>query len=108
MRRSWSRWSRLFVGGMLLVTGVLFQEQQSVLAQEPAALVTARTITGAVQNQDLRRVDQAIVQVRDQEGNVVAQGVTNQAGEFSVTAPREGTYSVSAVQDTYQERVCGG
>jgi len=60
-----------------------------------------RTVTGLVQNQDLRRVDQAIVQVRDQEGNVVTQGVTNQAGEFTVTVPKEGTYSVSAVQDTY-------
>ena len=39
-----------------------------------------RTITGLVQNQDFRWVDQAIVQVRDQEGNVVTQGVTNQAG----------------------------
>ncbi len=47
-------------------------------------------------------MDQAIVQVRDQEGNVVTQGVTNQAGEFSVTVPQEGTYSVSAVQDTYK------
>ena len=62
----------------------------------------ARTITGLVQSQDLRRVDQAIVQVRDQEGNVVTQGVTNQAGEFTVTVPQEGTYSVSAVQDTYK------
>ena len=61
-----------------------------------------RTVTGLVQNQDLRRVDQAIVQVRDQEGNVVTQGVTNQAGEFTVTVPEEGTYSVSAVQDTYK------
>jgi len=61
-----------------------------------------RTITGSVQNQDLRRVDQAIVQVRDQEGNVVTQGVTNQAGEFSVTVPEEGTYSVSAIQETYR------
>ena len=61
-----------------------------------------RTITGLVQGQDLRRVDQAIVQVRDQEGNVVTQGVTNQAGEFTVTVPQEGTYSVSAVQDTYK------
>ena len=61
-----------------------------------------RTITGLVQSQDLRRVDQAIVQVRDQEGNVVTQGVTNQAGEFTVTVPQEGTYSVSAVQDTYK------
>ena len=60
------------------------------------------TIIGLVQGQDLRRVDQAIVQVRDQEGNVVTQGVTNQAGEFTVTVPQEGTYSVSAVQDTYK------
>src|SRR5215510_3734591 len=59
-------------------------------------------ITGLVQNQDLRRVDQAIVQVRDQEGNVVTQGVTNQAGEFSVTVPEEGTYSISAIQETYR------
>ena len=50
----------------------------------------ARTIAGLVQSQDLRRVDQAIVQVRDQEGNVVTQGVTNQAGEFSVIGPAGG------------------
>jgi hypothetical protein len=67
-----------------------------------AADTDPRTITGSVQNQDLRRVDQAIVQVRDQEGTVVAQGVTNQAGEFTITVPQEGTYSVSAVQDTFK------
>lgn len=67
-----------------------------------AADYETRTITGLVQSQDLRRVDQAIVQVRDQEGNVVTQGVTNQAGEFTVTVPQEGTYSVSSVQDTYK------
>jgi len=60
------------------------------------------TIAGIVQNQDLRRVDQVIVQVRDQDGNVVTQGVTNQAGEFAVRVPQEGTYSVSASQDTYK------
>ena len=53
-------------------------------------------ITGLIQGQDLRRVDQALVKVRDQEGNVVTQGVTNQAGEFSVSVPQEGPYSVSA------------
>ena len=61
-----------------------------------------RTIIGLVQSQDLRRVDQAIVQVRDQEGNIVTQGVTNQAGEFTVTVPEAGTYSVSAVHETYR------
>src|SRR5215831_7257940 len=60
------------------------------------------TIKGVVQNQDLRRVDQAMVQVRDQEGSVVSQGVTNQAGEFIITVPQEGTYSISAVQGTYR------
>jgi hypothetical protein len=67
-----------------------------------AASDDARMITGLVQGQDLRRVDQAIVQVRDQEGNVVTQGVTNQAGEFTVTVPEVGTYSVSAVQEPYK------
>ena len=60
------------------------------------------TIIGTVQNQDLRRVDQAIVQVRDQEGTMVAQGVTNQAGEFCIMVPESGTYSISAVQDTFR------
>ena len=59
-------------------------------------------ITGSVQHQDLRRADQAIVLVRDAEGNIVAQGITNPAGEFTITTPHEGTYSVSAVQDTYK------
>jgi len=58
-------------------------------------------VTGLVQGQDLRRVDQATVRVRDQEGNVVAQEVTNQAGEFTIKVPQEGTYSISAVQDNY-------
>ncbi len=62
----------------------------------------SRAIAGTVQHQNLRRVDQATVQVRDQEGNMVAQGVTNQAGEFRIIIPEAGTYSISAVQDTYR------
>ena len=91
---------RLLLGTMSLLSILSAQELLTVQAQEPKSSLAARTITGSVQNQDLRRVDQAIVQVRDQEGNVVTQGVTNQAGEFSVTIPQEGTYSVSAVQET--------
>ncbi|HET8580833.1 MAG TPA: TonB-dependent receptor, partial [Nitrospiraceae bacterium] len=60
------------------------------------------TITGTVQNQDLRRVPQAIVQVKDQEGTLITEGVTNDAGEFSVKVPVEGAYSVSAVLETYR------
>ena len=71
----------------------------AVLAQDE---VSARKITGSVQNQDLRRVGQALVEVKDQEGKTVAQKVTNEAGEFAVTVPVEGTYSVSAVLETYR------
>jgi hypothetical protein len=63
-----------------------------------------RTITGVVQNQDLRRVSSAIVEVKDQEGQLVTSGPTNDAGEFSVTVPLEGTYSVSAVNETYRSQ----
>src|SRR5262249_19712121 len=45
--------------------------------------------------------DQATVQVRDQEGNLVVEGVTNQAGEFSLAVRKEGIYSINAIQETY-------
>ncbi len=73
---------------------------QGVQAAEPKAPGPTLTIRGSVQNQDLRRVPQAIVQVKDQEGNIVAQTVTNDAGDFSATVPAEGTYSVNAIQET--------
>lgn len=97
MRRgfSLSRWIWALLACALAVNGVV----RTVQAGENAP---NRVIAGTVQNQDLRRVDQVIVQVRDQEGNVVIQEVTNQAGEFALSVPREGTYSVSAVQDTYK------
>ncbi|MDH5641725.1 MAG: TonB-dependent receptor, partial [Nitrospira sp.] len=60
------------------------------------------TITGAVQHQDLRRVGQAVIEVKDQEGTVVSSGVSDDAGEFSIDVPEKGTYSVSAVQETYR------
>lgn len=46
----------------------------AVQAQVPAA-GQGRTITGTVQNQDLRRVPQATVEVKDQEGVLVGTGV---------------------------------
>ncbi len=93
MRHVWCRFIGCFV---CLCVSLGLLSQGRAIAADP------NVITGLVQNQDLRRVDQAIVQVRDQEGNVVTQGVTNQAGEFTVTVPEEGTYSISAVQDTYK------
>jgi len=89
-------WCHLIVRLVCLCVCLIFLNQGRAVADE------SNLITGSVQNQDLRRVDQAIVQVRDQEGTVVAQGVTNQAGEFSVIAPQEGTYSVSAIHETYR------
>jgi outer membrane receptor for ferrienterochelin and colicins len=62
----------------------------------------SNTITGIVQNQDLRRAGQATVELKSQEGTLVATGVTNDAGEFSIPVPSAGTYSVSAVQETYR------
>jgi hypothetical protein len=67
-----------------------------VVAAEP------NLIAGLVQGQDLRRVAQVVVEVKDQEGTLVATGVTNDAGEFRISVPAEGTYSVSAVQDPYR------
>ena len=71
-----------------------------VQAQEPVE--KARTIVGMVQNQDLRRVPQATVEVKDREGSLVGTVVANDAGEFTVGVPDDGTYSVSAVLDTYR------
>ncbi|HEV8540403.1 MAG TPA: TonB-dependent receptor [Nitrospiraceae bacterium] len=88
--------------GSLLLPAILAQPMPMAMAQEPAASSGSRTITGFVQNQDLRRVPQAIVELRDQEGTVVADAVTNDAGEFTVTAPAGGSFSVSAVQETYR------
>ena len=61
-----------------------------------------QVITGIVQNQDLRRVAQAVVEVKNQEGEVVSSAVSNDAGEFKITVSEGGTYSVSAVQETYR------
>ena len=60
------------------------------------------TIAGTVHNQDLRRVAQAVIEVKDQEGSLVASGVSDEAGDFVLAVPMSGTYSVSALLDTYR------
>jgi outer membrane receptor protein involved in Fe transport len=72
------------------------------MSQCPASAAEPNLITGSVQNQDLRRVGQVVVEVKDQEGTVVAAGVSNDVGEFSIPIPADGTYSVSAVRDIYR------
>ena len=86
---------------LLVAGGVEFPNAVSSFAYA-ADEDPSRTIVGTVQHQNHRRVDQATVQVRDQEGNMVAQGVSNQAGEFHIVVPEAGTYSISAVVDTYR------
>src|SRR5437867_13129545 len=93
---------RLLVGTVVLLGMLLAQGLLTAHAQEQKSSLGARPITGSVQNQDLRRVPQAIVEVKGQEGRIVANTVTNDAGEFSVTVPVEGTYSGSAVHETYR------
>ncbi|CUS36032.1 TonB-dependent receptor [Candidatus Nitrospira nitrificans] len=77
------------VGGMLSVSQAADSEQ-------------AKTIKGVVQQQDLRRVPQAAIEVKNQAGDLVSSGFSNDAGEFKVAVPESGTYSVSAVQETYR------
>ena len=67
-----------------------------------AGAVESTLITGTVQNQDLRRTGQVLVEVKNQEGTLVTTGVSNDAGEFTIPVPGDETYSVSAVQDTYR------
>ena len=74
----------------------------SLFGQGLAVSAEPKLITGSVQNQDLRRVGQVVVEVKDQEGTLVATAVSSDAGEFRISIPAAGTYSVSAVQDAYR------
>ena len=73
-----------------------FLDQGRAVAAEPIL------IAGSVQKQDLRRVGQVVVEVKNQEGTLMATGVSNDAGEFRIPIPADGTYSVSAIQDIYR------
>ena len=91
----------LCFAGMLLASAYLFVAGGWAFARNDGG-VAVRMINGLVQNKDLRRVGQALVEVRNQEGEIVVRKVTNDAGEFTVAVPAEGTYSVSAVLETYR------
>jgi hypothetical protein len=67
-----------------------------------AADVDRVTITGTVQNQDLRRVPQVVVEVKDEEGVLISSGVSDNAGEFAIMVPARRTYSVSAALEAYR------
>ena len=84
---------------VLLILAVAGGMSSVVHAQDNGQVLT---IQGVVQNQDLRRVPQALVEVKNQEGEIVSSGVSNEAGEFKIAVSEGGTYSVSAVQETYR------
>ncbi len=67
-----------------------------------SALAGSLQIAGHVQNSDLRRVAQATVELRDQEGVLVVSSATDDAGEFTFVAPATGVFSVRAIQETYR------
>jgi outer membrane receptor protein involved in Fe transport len=93
----------IYKGFMCVLFGSMFvvgMEGGSTLSAAEGEQPTV--VSGSVQNQDLRRVAAARVEIKDQEGTTVATGVTNDAGEFSIPVPAGGTYSVSAVQETYR------
>src|SRR2546422_11588798 len=90
-------WSHLIVRSVCLCVVCL-----SFLYQGHAVAADPTLITGSVQNQDLRRGGQVVVEVKNQEGTLVTTGVSNDAGEVRIPVPADGTYSVSALQDTYR------
>ena len=86
----------------MLVTIVMATVGGTFSVLQAADSEQIQTIKGVVQQQDLRRVPQAVIEVKNQAGDMVSSGVSNDAGEFNVAVPEGGTYSVSAVQETYR------
>ncbi len=84
---------------LFLLSSVMVSHPAVTYAGEDSADIT---VTGVVQNQDLRRVPQAVIEVKDQEGELVSSEISDDAGEFSITIPSEATYSISAVLETYR------
>ncbi|MDT7043934.1 TonB-dependent receptor [Candidatus Nitronereus thalassa] len=70
--------------------------------EDSYAVSGGQKIAGHVQNVDLRRVAQATVELRDQEGALVTSESTDDAGEFILVAPGTGVFSIRAIQETYR------
>ncbi|MDA0737383.1 MAG: TonB-dependent receptor [Nitrospirae bacterium] len=66
------------------------------------AVLGSHEIAGHVQNIDLRRVTQATVELRDQDGALVTSESTDDAGEFVFVALETGVFSIRAIQETYR------
>ncbi len=90
------------VGRVLLLVSCLACVLMVCGTEDVLADLENQTITGYVQTADLRRVSQAVVELRDQEGTLVTTESTNDAGEFMLVAPQAGAFSISAIQETYR------
>lgn len=97
---SYREQNRTNVGRVLLLVIHLTVVFMVCGTEDVLADLGGRTITGYVQTADLRRVGQATVELRDQEGTVVTTQATNDAGEFTLVAPQAGAFSISAIRQT--------
>ncbi|MGD9850051.1 MAG: TonB-dependent receptor [Nitrospirales bacterium] len=84
--------------GILLVLG--FWGSEGVTASSGQVSDRVWIITGVVQQEDLRRIGQAQVELRDQEGQLLQSHLSNSNGEFIVAPPKPGIYSIRAIQST--------
>ena len=84
-----------------LTWGFIFFAVFSFLEDSQAGS-NAHHIAGYVQNEDLRRVAQATVELRDQEGALLMSKSTDDAGEFTFITPTTGVFSIRAIQETYR------
>src|SRR5205807_7432958 len=67
-------------------------------AEQAQPMSELKTITGFVQNEDLRRVPQARVEVKDQEGNKIVEAISDDTGKFSITVPNRSEEHTSELQ----------
>ena len=91
----WVIWCGLFlwIFGLGTFVGVSF-----VQAKDKGKNESIWIVTGLVQYEDLRRVPQATVELRDQEGTLIETQLTNEGGEFILAPPESGIYSIRATQ----------
>lgn len=96
------RQDRTNVGSVLFLVSCLAFVLMVCGTEDVLADLENRTITGYVQTADLRRMGQATVELRDQEGTLVTTQSTNDAGEFTLVAPQAGAFSIGAIRQTYR------
>ena len=93
------QFSTIHRNGLVLSLAAIFSLSSPGFSQ---AAPEGFQISGHVQKVDLRRVAQATVELRNQEGVLVTSKSSNDAGEFVLVAPSTGVFSIRAIQETYR------